>query len=142
MSREDQKFKASVLTIQGRVVTGVGEGKLFLCEPHYCSQIEKLFGFRPFPGTLNLRLSPEDHGRVLEFTRPGLKVLLGRDLSSEDKKLFSVGAHPCEFLGVEAVLLFPEKTRHRDVVELAAPVSFRETKDVKDGDFLEVVIGF
>ncbi|MEM3515703.1 MAG: DUF120 domain-containing protein, partial [Saccharolobus sp.] len=42
------------LQIKGNVVSGIGEGRIFLSMEYYRNQIAKLLGFEPYPGTLNI----------------------------------------------------------------------------------------
>src|SRR3989344_1405925 len=45
--------------IEGKVVSGKGEGKYFLSFEQYSGKIREKFGFKPYLGTLNLQAEPE-----------------------------------------------------------------------------------
>lgn len=49
----------SVLTLEGTVFTGLGEGAYYISKKSYKEQFVKKLGFDPYPGTLNLKLSKE-----------------------------------------------------------------------------------
>ena len=50
--------------IEGNIASGLGEGALFLSMPHYRNGIKKKLGFRPFEGTLNIRISSKKLKRI------------------------------------------------------------------------------
>ncbi|MEM1537956.1 MAG: DUF120 domain-containing protein [Candidatus Nezhaarchaeales archaeon] len=45
-----------VLTLEGEVFTGLGEGAFYVTREGYRSQFIEKLDFDPFPGTLNLRI--------------------------------------------------------------------------------------
>ena len=45
-------------SLSGTVVSGIGEGKYYMSLPAYKQQFKVVLGFEPYPGTLNIRLSP------------------------------------------------------------------------------------
>jgi len=46
--------------LQGFVFTGLGEGAYYLQIPYYARKFEEKLGFKPYPGTLNIRLTGRD----------------------------------------------------------------------------------
>ncbi|MEM4500973.1 MAG: DUF120 domain-containing protein, partial [Thermofilaceae archaeon] len=50
----------SEMILTGRVFTGLGEGAYYIQIPFYMRQFEEKLGFKPYPGTLNLKLIRRD----------------------------------------------------------------------------------
>lgn len=48
-----------VITLEGRVVSGMGEGAYYMSLEGYRKQFREKLGYEPFPGTLNIKLSDQ-----------------------------------------------------------------------------------
>lgn len=117
--------------IQGTVFTGIGDGAHYISMDHYSNTIEEATGFKPFPGTLNLYVDPEDRKRLLEKTEDE------RVEAVDDYIGFNV--HKVKIGDVKAAVLDLDMTDHGDdVIEVVAPVELREKFGLEDGDQLKV----
>jgi len=123
----------------GRVFTGLGEGAYYVDRTDYGRHIEDALGFRPYPGTLNLRLSPSEVSKKKE-----LEAYAGIMISGFTTGGRSFGAVKCfraSIDDVEGALILIGRTHYdASVVELIAPVNLRERLGLKDGSRLRVVI--
>jgi riboflavin kinase len=124
--------------VRATVVSGVGEGKFFLELQGYKRQIEKIYGFKPYPGTLNLKA---DQNALALFRRYPAKIVNGFRAGGKVFGLvLSYGAkvhHGKE--SVECVVVFPEITRYGDeMIECIAPFSIRRKLNLKDADSVYV----
>ncbi|MEM4706827.1 MAG: DUF120 domain-containing protein, partial [Candidatus Methanomethylicaceae archaeon] len=119
--------------LKGVVFTGFGEGAYYVTK--YSKQFEEKLGFKPYPGTLNLRLkSPEDIKirKELELL-PGIliKGFLNEGRSYGDVKCFKVKI----FNEIDGALLIISRTHYgSDVVEIISKENLREKFKLKDGD--------
>ncbi|NIP35021.1 MAG: DUF120 domain-containing protein, partial [Thermoplasmata archaeon] len=50
--------------LRGTIVSGLGEGRYYIEQNGYRDQFRKLLDMEPFVGTLNIRLTGEDRGKV------------------------------------------------------------------------------
>lgn len=129
--------------VKGVVFTGFGEGAYYVTRSGYSKQFEEKLGFKPFPGTLNLRLkSPEDIKirKELELL-PGISIkgFMNEGRSYGDVKCFKVKV----FDEVDGALLIINRTHYgSDVVEVISRENLREKFKLKDGDkvFLKIII--
>ncbi len=125
--------------LSGTVFTGLGEGRYYLSLEGYVRQFEEKLGFRPYPGTLNVRLFPEyiPHRRYLELL-PGIQI---SGFSNGVRTYGGVKCFRAEVNGYpNGAVLIIERTHYGpDVIELVAPVSLRETLSLRDGDVVDVV---
>ena len=130
-------FEESEPVIRGIVESGMGEGRYYLSKREYAKQIEEIFGFRPYEGTLNLRLSPEELVNYRSFL-PDAKIIHG--FISEGRTFGDVLGIPAEIEGIECALITPKRTHYSDVVEIIAPVKLRDALSLKDGDEVKLRI--
>ncbi|MCS7097764.1 MAG: DUF120 domain-containing protein [Candidatus Methanomethyliaceae archaeon] len=129
--------------LKGVVFTGFGEGAYYVTRSGYSRQFEEKLGFKPYPGTLNLRLkSPEDIKirRELELL-PGILIegFMDEGRSYGNVKCFKARI----FDEVDGALLIINRTHYgNDVIELISEENLRKKFGLKDGDvvFLKVII--
>ncbi|MBM1154428.1 DUF120 domain-containing protein [archaeon] len=129
-----------LLHFKGTVTTGVGEGVYYMQHPRYAQAFENVLGFRPYPGTLNLKLRSWSEvarlhalRKVGGFTVPGFV---------DDRRSYgAVFVFPARIAGrITGAAIMPERSRYRDVLEVIAPVCLREELGLRDGDEVEVVV--
>jgi riboflavin kinase len=124
-----------ILTIKGKVFTGVSEGKRFTELPWVKKQIMRQLGFEPYPGTLDLLVSSDFQIGIM------LSRFRGRDILPEEG-YFSGRLYKALIMErVLGALVRPEIPGYpEDTVEILAPICLREELDLRDGDEVEVKI--
>ncbi|MCG2908226.1 MAG: CTP-dependent riboflavin kinase [Sulfolobales archaeon] len=133
--------KHRTLKIKARVVSGKGEGSLYVSLPYYRESFVKYLGFEPYPGTLNAiiydRTSMEN--RVLLDMYKGIEIPEKRE---PDRILGSVKAFPASVGGISpSALVIPSRSVHpKSVIELISPIKLRDALNLKDGDEIEVEV--
>jgi riboflavin kinase len=130
----------TVVTINGRVLTGLGEGAYYVHLDGYRRQFRVKLGFDPYPGTLNIQLLTD--ADVNEFQM--LKATAGVEIQGFASGNRSFGPVVCYPATVgsqqEAAILLIQRTHHeRNVVEVIAPVNLREQLHLKDGDSVTLI---
>jgi len=129
------------LDFRGTVFTGFGEGGYYVSLGGYAKPFVEALGFRPFPGTLNLRLSNEsmiEQRRRLEFLK-GVEVAGFRDRTR------TYGPVKCfkALIGGKSrgAVLAIERTHYdSSVLEVISPVNLRKTLRLEDGDECSVTV--
>jgi len=126
--------KESEVILEGIVFTGLGEGAYYTQLPHYVEEFRKKLGFKPYPGTLNLRLiNREDVLKRMLVEKAADIVIEGFS-----NGVRAYGGAKCirGFIdGEEIFLIFIERTHYpKDVIEVIAPICLRERFKLKDGD--------
>ncbi len=125
-------------TFTGKIVTGTGKAAFFTQLDWVMTQCAEKLGFAPFPGTLNIDISPRDITSIKPFL--GSKVV---ELQSPDPKFCSARIVPADLEGIPAAILFPaEETRvhGRNILEILAPVAVHQVLEKNDGDLVSVTI--
>jgi len=130
-------FEVEKPVIKGAVESGMGEGRYYLSKRKYREQIERLFGFEPYPGTLNLRLSMEEMAKYRGF---GKKAHTIQGFVSEGRTFGDVLAIGAEIDGIKCAVITPKRSHYSDVIEVIAPVRLRDVLKLGDGDVLEIYI--
>ncbi len=128
------------LRFKGKVVSGLGEGKIFLSIKYYEEEISRRMGFVPYPGTLNLNLYDKRsiENRIILDSSRGILI---PEHKFEDRVLGAVKMFPATVNGIEAAVIIPLRTVHpKSVIELISPFSIREKLKLKDGDEVEVIV--
>lgn len=128
--------EVSKMKVIGRVFTGLGEGGYYVTRKYYERQFIEKLGYKPFPGTLNLRLiEPKD--RMIIEARPHIFI------PGTKTKYRTYGWVKCFPALIkekfEACVITLERTHYDSgVVEVISPYNLRKELRLKDGDILEL----
>ena len=128
----------SIITITGKIVSGVKKGAFFTQLDWVQEQCQKKLGFKPYPGTLNLEIAEE--------TIPAVEARLqaeGIPLTPPDANFCTGQVYPVSVMGVSGALVAPAedaRVHGKNIIEIIAPISLKEALDVKDGD--EIMLTF
>lgn len=128
------------LVFRGRVFTGFGEGAYYVSQEGYVNQFIEKLGFKPYPGTLNVRLKREsikDKG-MLEASRP---VTIG-EFESEGRRFGPVNCFKATVNGIGRCAVIEAHRTHYgdDVLEVISAINLRRRLGLKDGDEVEVTV--
>lgn len=128
----------SRLRIAGVVTSGLGEGRYYLSQPGYVVQFAERLGYKPYPGTLNVRVHADDLvavGGVRDWT--GIRIngfqAAGRTFGGATCFVARIGGHPSH-------LIVPDRSHYQDVIELIAAECLRDALHLKDNDAVDVEV--
>ena len=125
-------------TLEGKIVSGAQQAAFFTQLDWVQEQLQDKYGFKPFPGTLNLEIEGE-HSAFIETLQK--KKLI--ELVPPDPKFCTAKTIPAIIGDIEGVVIIPEEDVNihaANIIELIAPVKVKEALDVKDGDRLELLL--
>ncbi len=123
------------IILKGRVFSGKGIGSFFVNLEWAKKQFEEKFGFKPYPGTLNLQLCSGTDVKRLRNTTKGIKIKAPEGF--HDGRCFKALIMG-KYFGAVVVPDVPGYPH--DLLEILAPVNLRETLKLKDGLQIEVII--
>ena len=126
------------MVIHGEVASGLGEGGYYICQPGYSTQFEEILGFKPFEGTLNVTLAPEDVGK-LEVIRSSKGHLIN-GFSSDDRTFGNVIAYKAKIKNIDCAIVIPERSQYRETLEIISHFHLRRSLGLVDGDKIEVKV--
>ncbi|MEM4728952.1 MAG: DUF120 domain-containing protein [Thermoplasmata archaeon] len=129
---------AGRLLITGQVTSGFGEGGYYVGQEAYQAQFRQKLGMKPYPGTLNLRVSgqelaklmilKESPGITLEgFTRDGRTFGNGRMFRARIRNLY-------------CAVVIPHRSHYSDMIEVICEKKIRDVLGLRDGDSVRVEV--
>ena len=116
------------MKIYGFVVSGKGVGRKYVISEPYVDFFRRILGCEVYPGTLNVRVDDNT-------SRGVLKIALRVDFEGSAGGLnYTLG----EIVGEKCLLVLPEKTEHKSIVEVVSCENLRNCLGIKDGDLVEI----
>jgi riboflavin kinase len=126
--------------IVGKLFSGFGEGAYYISHKGYEKQFIESLGFKPYPGTLNLKIQGQDIGKkkIIE----GCSALMIDGFSNDSRNFGSVKC--CKAIindKIEGAIVFALRTHYGDdVIELISPYNLRNKLKLEDGDEVKITI--
>ncbi|MFA6710543.1 MAG: DUF120 domain-containing protein [Candidatus Methanomethylophilaceae archaeon] len=124
------------IVIHGTVTAGMGEGGYYICQKQYMDQFEKVLGFRPFEGTLNVTIDKEDIGK-LDLIRSTAGHLI-QGFTNEGRSFGNVIAYKAKIRNIECAVVVPERSHYREVIEIICQYHLRRTLSLTDDSRIDV----
>jgi riboflavin kinase len=122
-----------VTIIEGVVFSGFGEGAYYVRQEEYRRQFEEKIGFKPYLGTLNLKLTFSNitKKRELEAYPP----ILIKGFETKERVFGDVRCYPTNINDqiAGAVILINRTHYDESVIEVIAPVHLRSKLNLMDG---------
>jgi len=129
------------LVLRGVVFTGFGEGKYYMSQPSYVKSFKKTLGFVPYPGTLNVRIDPNDVEKLDLIRGSFPKIITGfkeKGRSFGDVLCYSVKLFDSD---EKAAIIVPRRTHYgKNIAEVVSDINIRGKFNLKDGD--EIIIRY
>lgn len=125
----------ATITLRGRVLSGVGEGRIFTNLDWAREQFQKKIGFKPYSGTLNIRLIGENKKIRLLRSFKGIKI-------EPPERFFGGRCFKALIMNrISGAVVIPDSSRHpRNVLEIIAPLNLRRELNLEDGDEVDVQV--
>jgi riboflavin kinase len=134
--------EADAVTLEGSVTGGMGEGRHYISLEGYMTQFRERLGYEPYPGTLNVDLTPDS-----VRARAGIRSLdaVPIDGWEDDERTFGPATCYAATLVADdatyegAHIIVPDRTHHDETqLEVIAPDRLRDALDLSDGDTVTV----
>jgi riboflavin kinase len=121
--------------LEGRIFRGKGEGAKFMKLPWVKKQIKEEFGFVPYPGTLNVRIT-EVSVKLKSALAEGNGVKILPATGFHRGKCFQ--AFTAE---LKCAIVVPEVPGYpEDLIEIIGPKNLRKKHHLSNGDPVEVKV--
>ncbi|OPY39188.1 MAG: Riboflavin kinase [Methanoregula sp. PtaU1.Bin051] len=126
--------------LNGAVISGLGEGKYYMSLPPYKEQFRTNLGFEPYPGTLNIRLTPSSI--PVRKKIDALDWIRIKGFSTDGRTFGDAKCIPCRIGTISCGIVVPGRTHYpEDIIEVIAPVALRRKLGVGDSDSITVEVG-
>lgn len=121
------------IVIEGRLVTGLGEGAYYV--DVYSDRLREALGFRPYMGTLNVKVTDEESRRAIGRMKNSPPLVV----SGFRHKGRTFGDVICYRVRIndkiEAAIVMAQRTHHsEDILEVIAPFNIRKALNINDDD--------
>lgn len=126
------------LEITGRIISGAGQGAYFTQIDWVQQQCNEKLGFKPYPGTLNLEIAPDDLPLMASLEQKN-----GIEFISPDPKFCNATAFPVELGEINGAIIMPEekvRIHAENIIEIIAPMNIKASLNVEDGDSIIIVL--
>jgi riboflavin kinase len=130
--------QATTITVFGRVISGMGEGRYYTVQKGYIDQFQRTLGFIPYPGTLNVEIQPVEKNKIrLVKHHPGIHIAE----FSDDKRTFGgVQCFEAEINNLLGAIVLPTRSHYSTTLEIISPYFLREKLGLNDGDQVKIII--
>ena len=118
----------------------MGEGRYYICQEGYMKQFESILGFRPFEGTLNMVVDPEDVGKLDVIRSTTGNLVSG--FTCDGRSFGDVIAYKAKIRNIDCAIVVPERSHYVDTIEIICQFHLRRTLGLNDGSKIEVKIDF
>ncbi|MCX6651265.1 MAG: DUF120 domain-containing protein [Methanomassiliicoccales archaeon] len=126
------------MVIKGSVIEGMGEGQYYVTQPGYMEQFRDKLGFKPYEGTLNVKLLPTERHKI-ETLRNGRTIDI-EGFERNGRTFGDVHCIPASIQNVECAVVLPSRSHYEDILEIICKFHLRRTLGLEDGDPVEVRI--
>ncbi len=124
------------MEISGIILSGAGKGAFFTQIDWVARQCEKNLGYKPFPGTLNVRINDKDLARLNRLLKPS-----DFELIPDDPNFCSAGVKKILLNGTLAAVVIPsDDVRIHDdrILEVIASCSLKQELNLMEGDVVRL----
>jgi len=130
----------SRIVLEGRMVSGMGEGAYYMSLKGYTRQFRARIGHVPFPGTINVRLDKKEHAEAARQldAMDGVKI----DGFSDGKRTYGrVKCFAAKVNSVDSHVIRPERTHHDSAtIEIISRYNIRRAAGLSDGSKVTIEI--
>ncbi|MBI3841254.1 MAG: CTP-dependent riboflavin kinase [Thaumarchaeota archaeon] len=121
------------MELRGSVFSGIGKGRYYVGHPEYQKRFEASLGYRPYPGTLNVRVRERASEEALKELRSAEGIRIG-SFAFEGEGFSALNCFEGKMMGERVTLLLIEITHYNEsVAELISPVYLRGKFGLEDG---------
>jgi len=125
------------VVFEGKLISGMGEGKYYTEQKGYADQFEKQLGFLVYPGTFNVEIKFIERNKIrLLRSYGGIEI---DEFPAENRTFGSVVCFKATINGKKGAIVLPKRSHYATVLECISAYNLRETLGLHDGDTVEVV---
>jgi riboflavin kinase len=129
---------AKKIQFDGKIVSGMGEGKYYTEQSGYANQFKEKLGFVPSPGTLNVEIKHIEKNK-LRLLRNYDAVQID-EFETNNRTFGGVRCFNATIDDFNATIVFPLRSHYSNILEFISPNNLRKKMNLKDGDVVKIVI--
>lgn len=128
------------IQFEGKVVSGLGEGRYYTEQTGYVKQFKEKLNFVPCPGTLNIEIEYVERNKLRRLK--GYDAIKINEFETKNRTFGGVECFHAEINGVEGAILLPFRSHYSNILEFISPHHLKDKLTLKDGDKVKVIIYF
>lgn len=130
------------LTFSGTVFSGIGKGKYYVGHPEYQKRFSAALGYRPYAGTLNVKLDGASQIAQLKTLRSLGGIRIG-GFTQAGESFSALTCFNGSLSGEKITLLFIDVTHYNEsIAELISPVYLRGKLKIRDGSAVTFTVDY
>jgi len=125
---------------KGKIVSGLGEGRYYTEQSGYVQQFKEKLGFAPYPGTLNVEIEFVEKNKLrLLKSHDAINI---EEFKTKNRTFGGVRCFHAEINGISGAIVLPLRSHYSNILEFISKNHLREKLNLKDNDFVDIVIYF
>ncbi|MEM0156044.1 MAG: DUF120 domain-containing protein [Thermoplasmataceae archaeon] len=129
---------SDIITIEGEVKSGLGEGRYYISRKSYIIQFQEKLGYIPYLGTLNIKVGREFENELRRLRNSSGIHIDG--FQTEDRTFGPVKAFKAKIDSIDCAAILPERTVYSDVLEIISSQYLRDMLKLVDDSKVSVKI--
>ena len=127
------------IVIKGHIVTGLGEGAYYV--EVYSSKLRAALGFKPYLGTLNVKIVDEESRKAISRMKNTTPLVLS-GFSHKGRTFGDVICYRVKVnKKIEGAIVIAQRTHHSEgILEVVAPVNIRDALKISDDDKVTLIV--
>lgn len=127
------------IVIKGHIVTGLGEGAYYV--EVYSSKLRAALGFKPYLGTLNVKIVDEESRKAISRMKTTTPLVLS-GFSHKGRTFGDVICYRVKVnKKIEGAIVIAQRTHHSEgILEVVAPVNIRDALKISDDDKVTLIV--
>ncbi|MFT4305156.1 MAG: DUF120 domain-containing protein [Candidatus Woesearchaeota archaeon] len=119
--------------IEGKIVNGIGQGSYYV--KIYSDKIKEIINFKPFHGTLNLKVNKSDFEKFISDLKPHTI----KEFKSDERTFGELIIYEIKINKTKAGLLLPKRTIHpQEIIEIISPYNLRNKFNLNENDIIKL----
>jgi riboflavin kinase len=136
-------LEGSGLQLDGKVVSGMGEGAYYMSLDGYRNQFNEKLGYIPYAGTLNLKLLNQSSMRMRSMMDDYPSIFV-RGFADSSRSYGWVKCYPAILndgaLDKAAVIVLERTHYDNSMLEVIAPICIKDSLGIRNGDSVKVFV--
>lgn len=124
--------------LSGIIVSGAGQAAYFTGLEWVRKQCVEKLNFKPYPGTLNVRLDEQCLALFEDLrNKPAIELI------SPDPNFCNARTRPATLGNLTVAIVMPDEAvniHKSNIIEIIAPVRLKETLSLQDGDQVQLTV--
>ncbi len=126
------------VVFNGKVISGMGEGRYYTEQRGYVEQFKEKLGFIPYPGTLNVEIEYVERNKLRLLKNS--KAIIIEEFETKNRSFGGVRCFKAKINGSEGAIVLPLRSHYSNILEFISADFLRQRLNLKDGDNVKIII--